>query len=65
MLGGGWLGYVYVFAGCAVVIAILLASTAGLYVYSRTRRGRATEPRVRVTSLGHDAGGDPEPPDVG
>lgn len=51
-MGGGWVGYVYVFFACGVVLLLLGGSTALLYVFARARRARGyVEPRVRVTSL--------------
>lgn len=56
-MGGGWFGYVLAMFGCGGVVALVAASTAFLYAWSRVRGGRG-EPRVRVTSVsGGDADG--------
>ncbi len=50
-MGGGWLGYVYVFFGCGAALALVFGSTLLLYAVARVQRRRRPERRVRVTSL--------------
>lgn len=47
---GSWLGYVYVLAGCALVLVLLGGSVLALYALARIR-GRG-QPRVRVVTVG-------------
>ena len=55
-MGGGWVGYLYVFIACGVMLLLTAAATALLYFVARLRRraGR-TDPRVRVTPLARSA----------
>lgn len=50
-MGGGWVGYVYVFFGCGVVLFLLGGSTLLLYGWARIARRRGVEPTVRVTTV--------------
>lgn len=46
-MGGVWIGYLWAIAVCGVLLALIGACTAALYVVARMRR----EPRVRVETL--------------
>ena len=49
-MAGGFLGYVYVIAGCAVFLGLLAACVLLLYGVARIR-GRRDTPRVRVVAV--------------
>ena len=64
-MSGGWVGYVYVFFGCGVMVALVAASTLVLYAWARVARRRGAEPRVvSVTRLPSRAD-DPDAPSAG
>ena len=48
-MGGGWTGYVFVFAGCGLVLFIAGIATAILYALTKIR-GRG--PQLRVVDVG-------------
>lgn len=50
-MSGGWVGYIYVFFGCGIVLALLGGSTLVLYAWARYVDRRGARPMVRVTSL--------------
>ncbi len=54
-MAGGYLGYIYVFAGCGAMVAVVLASALLLYGWSKLR-GRRGEPRVRVVAVRGEPG---------
>jgi hypothetical protein len=50
-MGGGWIGYLYVFAGCGVLLGVVGGSTLLLYLVARVRARRSPEPAVSVSSV--------------
>lgn len=54
-MAGGYLGYIYVFAGCGAMLAVVLASTLLLYSWAKLR-GRRGERRVSVVAVRGEPG---------
>ena len=50
-MAGGFLGYIYVFAGCGVLGLVVLASVLVLYGVARVRAKSEAPARVRVVSV--------------
>lgn len=64
-MSGGWVGYVYVFFGCGVMVALVAASTLVLYGWARIAKRRGGgEPKITVTRLS-PRGEDPDAPSAG
>ena len=61
MFGGGWIGYVYVFGGCGILLVLLAGSTMFLYTMARLRRRREGTRVVRVVSVPASAAPLPAP----
>lgn len=50
-MGGGWAGYVFVFAVCGGLLALVAGSTLALYLVARIRARFRTPPTVSVTAV--------------
>ncbi|HJL17726.1 MAG TPA: hypothetical protein RMH99_18825 [Sandaracinaceae bacterium LLY-WYZ-13_1] len=59
-MSGGWVGYIYVLAGCGTLGVLLAGATLLLYAVAWNRKKRRLEPSVRVTSVTRRAGDDPD-----